>query len=67
MSRDWETCSTNHDNGVEDKAIHERQSSKLEAKIGQKLTELTLHKDMGWNLSNHKIVKYREINLNPSD
>ena len=46
MSRDWETCSTNHDNGVEDKAIHERQSSKLEAKVGQKLTELTLHKGM---------------------
>ena len=27
MSRDWETCSTNHDNGVEGKAIHGRQSS----------------------------------------
>ena len=47
MSRDWETCSTNHDNGVEDKAIHGRQSSKLEARYGQRLTELTLHNGMG--------------------
>ena len=28
MSRDWETCSTNHESGVEDKAIHRRRSSK---------------------------------------
>ena len=28
MGRDWETCSTNHDNGVEDEAIHGRQSSR---------------------------------------
>ena len=27
MSRDWETCSTNHENGVEDEAIHGRLSS----------------------------------------
>ena len=27
MSRDWETCSTNHENDVEDEAIHERLSS----------------------------------------
>ena len=47
MSRDWETCSTNHENGVEDKAIHGRQSSKLEARGGQKLTGLTLHNGMG--------------------
>ena len=28
MNRDWETCSTNHENGVEDEAIHGRQPSK---------------------------------------
>ena len=33
MSRDWETCSTNHENGVEDKAIHECQSRKAWSKI----------------------------------
>ena len=31
--QDWETCSTNHDNGVEDKAIHGRQSSKAWSEI----------------------------------
>ena len=45
-------------------SIHGRQSSKLEANGGQKLTGLTLHNDMA---SNHKTVKYRERNLNPSD
>ena len=33
MSRDWETCSTNHDNGVEAKAIHGRQSSQAWSEI----------------------------------
>ena len=28
VRRDWEACSTNHENGVEDKAIHGRQSSR---------------------------------------
>ena len=27
MKRDWEACSTNHESGVEDKAVHGRQSS----------------------------------------
>ena len=35
MSRDWETCSTNHDNGVEDKAIHGRQYAIAEMKLEQ--------------------------------
>ena len=44
--------------------------AKLEARDGQKLTELTLHKNLGllrWNSSNHKTVKYRERNLIPSE
>ena len=70
MSRDWETCSTNHENGVKTKLSTDVYQAKLEARVGQKLTGLTLHNGMRllrWNSSNHKIVKYREMNLNPSD
>ena len=70
MSRDWETCSTNHENGVEDEAIHGRQPSKAEGEKWAEVTEVNSALRFGLaeiNSSNHKTVKYRERTLNPSD
>ena len=40
MSRDWETCSAKHENGVEDEAIHGRQPSKAEGEKWAGVTEV---------------------------